>query len=595
MIRPLSFTSVDSPLDFALDFPLDFRLDGEAGNPFAEFLENCGGLVTTDTRAISSKNEGRPILQGQAMTFNGTDQHAESTIAPTASGSLEYYFKAGDLAGGQVITGSFNSSTSSRCNLGLTANNLSGAIGSIGSGTIISATTLQVGQWYHAKITWDGSIVKLFLDGIEEYSGAQVGSAENSYDLGIGALNNTGTTTSHFSGSIADVRINGDEQIWPLYNDGLSAIGGDNLTLVNAPAIVADDDAPDTANARGFTDDGGTIVLARLDTPAVDVLGSPTQWAGSAYPAAPIKRNSNARAFNGVDQYAEWDTGNADGDGFGAVTISAWVYSDASALGSYRAIWSKGFTAYNISTDNSHELEVNANVGTGYTLPTNEWVLVAVDYNANGEGVELRINGVTKWNGNAAAGDTKGLNGFGLAARLFSSTTRLNFHPCSIANVQITGDTNASYPLAEETGSIAYDTSGNGKHGTYINAPANVLQDVVHSNFENGFSLSGGAYIPAVNATTDAIGNPLTNPPVLTGHNGAETELDFYNIAEGGTQTTPSIKASGTSLTDYSFGDTLTNPLFKREVSAVKEDKITLFSDTLTGGCLTKAGQFFTI
>ena len=99
MIRPLSFTSVDSPLDFALDFPLDFRLDGEAGNPFAEFLETCGGLVTTDTRAISSKNEGRPILRGQAMTFNGTDQHAESTIVPTASGSIEAYFKVGDLIG----------------------------------------------------------------------------------------------------------------------------------------------------------------------------------------------------------------------------------------------------------------------------------------------------------------------------------------------------------------------------------------------------------------------------------------------------------------------------------------------------------------
>jgi len=95
MIRPLSFTSVDSPLDFALDFPLDFRLDGEAGNPFAEFLETCGGLVTTDTRAISSKNEGRPILQGRAYSFDGATQYASSGVLPSISGSLECYFKAG--------------------------------------------------------------------------------------------------------------------------------------------------------------------------------------------------------------------------------------------------------------------------------------------------------------------------------------------------------------------------------------------------------------------------------------------------------------------------------------------------------------------
>jgi len=101
-------------------------------------------------------------------------------------------------------------------------------------------------------------------------------------------------------------------------------------------------------------------------------------------------------------------------------------------------------------------------------------------------------------------------------------------------------------------------------------------------------------YIPAINATTDALGNPLTNPATAGVHNGAETQYDFYNVATDG-GTTPAILASGTMLTDYSFGDSLANPLFKREVSSVAEDRHTLFSEILTGACLEKANGFFSL
>jgi len=87
----------------------------------------------------------------------------------------------------------------------------------------------------------------------------------------------------------------------------------------------------------------------------------------------------------------------------------------------------------------------------------------------------------------------------------------------------------------------------------------------------------------------------LINPAVPKGHNDAETELDFYNIADGGTAPTPAVVASGVVLTDYSFGDTLNNPMFKRSLSPIAEDRHTLFSGVLSGACLEKANRFFTV
>jgi hypothetical protein len=82
------------------------------------------------------------------------------------------------------------------------------------------------------------------------------------------------------------------------------------------------------------------------------------------------------------------------------------------------------------------------------------------------------------------------------------------------------------------------------------------------------------------------------NPPVANGHNNAETFFNFTNLTESG-QIPPAIATTGLTLNQYSFGDTLNNPLFKRELSDVAEDRHALFRDVLTGECLEKANFFF--
>jgi hypothetical protein len=156
--------------------------------------------------------------------------------------------------------------------------------------------------------------------------------------------------------------------------------------------------------------------------------------------------------------------------------------------------------------------------------------------------------------------------------------------------------------MAEGAGSTAYSTGTN--HATLVGNPTWVLEDgIPSSNLDDGFSLYEHASLDPIRVPYGDDGQPLTitppagytktsdNPASKDGHNGAETELDFYNIATDG-GTTPAIVASGVVLTDYSFGQMLLNPMFKRTISSVLEDRHTLFAAVLTGECLETANEY---
>jgi surface protein len=122
------------------------------------------------------------------------------------------------------------------------------------------------------------------------------------------------------------------------------------------------------------------------------------------------------------------------------------------------------------------------------------------------------------------------------------------------AYFKVKGDTNEFiYNFAEGGGDTAFDASGNGNHGTLINAVSWTKQDIYHYNFENGYSL--------YQHNTDTVANPdirvplginpaITNytkiedvKPSQRNHNGAETKIDFnpYNAP----------KLDGLGISDY--------------------------------------------
>lgn len=73
-----------------------------------------------------------------------------------------------------------------------------------------SATAVQAGVWSHVAATWNGSVVKIYVNGIETYSGAASGttaSASPGTALGIGVCLTCSPDNTGFNGCLDEIRI----------------------------------------------------------------------------------------------------------------------------------------------------------------------------------------------------------------------------------------------------------------------------------------------------------------------------------------------------------------------------------------------------
>lgn len=134
------------------------------------------------------------------LSFDGSDDRLVSTLKPTASGTIACRFQTSTA--GSVMIGS-QGATDGRCYLGIGSDGrLAAGIGATGMTTITGGTDIRGTGWRSGAVTWDGSTVKLYLDGAEVYSGAQSGAVNTTFPMAIGALNANGTQNSFFLGDI---------------------------------------------------------------------------------------------------------------------------------------------------------------------------------------------------------------------------------------------------------------------------------------------------------------------------------------------------------------------------------------------------------
>jgi hypothetical protein len=121
--------------------------------------------------------------------------------------TLECWFKADDLSGGQAIAGQWQSGGGTQRNFDFY---LSGSTlyfeNCRGSTNYSISTTVSVGQWYHIAGVLDGTTLKLFVNGNLVGTTTVSGSANNSTaNFGIGGYA-TGTA-EEFNGKISNVRF----------------------------------------------------------------------------------------------------------------------------------------------------------------------------------------------------------------------------------------------------------------------------------------------------------------------------------------------------------------------------------------------------
>lgn len=151
--------------------------------------------------AVQDSTSFKPINTADGDDFDGLDDRLITTFSPTASGSIAARLN-GDTAS-RVIMGS-QGATDGRAYLAFDASGrIAGGVGTQATATIFGGSDIR-GAWHTAALTWDGSTVKLYLDGSEVYSAAQSGTVNTTVPMAIGALNANGTPAAFWDGLISN-------------------------------------------------------------------------------------------------------------------------------------------------------------------------------------------------------------------------------------------------------------------------------------------------------------------------------------------------------------------------------------------------------
>jgi hypothetical protein len=155
-----------------------------------------GNHATQSTTGLTSRYQVSPF----GSEYDGNDDFSATPFNPTLAGTIAVRMRS-DTAS-RVAFGS-QSASNGRCYIGLASDgSLAGGIGEQATSVIKGSTDIR-DAWTTGILTWDGTTVTLYQDGVSVYSAAQVGAVNTTIAMREGALNNNGTAAAFHKGRIA--------------------------------------------------------------------------------------------------------------------------------------------------------------------------------------------------------------------------------------------------------------------------------------------------------------------------------------------------------------------------------------------------------
>ena len=414
-----------------------------------------------------------------------------------------------------------------------------------------SADTYNTGEWIHVAISYGLSTAnnKLWINGaLEEEIGTSAGWSTATTPILVGGLSSSGY---NYNGEISNIII--DNQIWS-DADALALYNGTYTgALIHHPLTEG---AGDTVYDISGNGNHGTINNASTGTEGAGF------WAGRIDGEANAMNNNNGFSkrmlFDG-GQYVTTDSSLSLSGNF-SISFTA-ICKDISARRGVIGYNSNNFIRFNTATQIQFRVD-----GSNYYYSIPDCTIThSYKLERTGTDVELFVDGVSAGSNTISSNIT--------IDRIGAIYGGVEPHNGLIYDINLNNQT--SYNGYGNTNADWVDTSGNGNDGTVNGSPA-LLR------------------IPAdaSDPTKDALGDTLTNPAITDGYNGAETELDAYNIAEGDN---PSPATSGHSALDaIESGTEFTSDdsVYNRITSAAEDDRLITFTEDLTGDDKTLAEKY---
>lgn len=223
-----------------------WNFNENSGNIAGDSENNNDGTISgavweTGVEGSSLKFDGNDdyVLIPNADNLNLTDKITIMAWAKTNENKTAKIAQKGDYDGHGIWQDKWNGW---KCGIRLSTNN---------SHSINWGNGIPVfGEWYHIALTYDGSIIKLFVNGQLKNTKSVTGTLKiNSRNFSIGSDNGS---QKFFNGNIDDVRIYGNAlsqtEIQEIYNDGQNS----GNTDTDGDGVQDDDDDYPNDAARAF-------------------------------------------------------------------------------------------------------------------------------------------------------------------------------------------------------------------------------------------------------------------------------------------------------------------------------------------------------
>jgi hypothetical protein len=322
----VAITHSQNAFDTVHSLTVNDNLTLSAGTVNADTILNSG-TVTLDGGASLGANSytqsgGTTVLNGgtlgaprpqqsTALSFGGSSfvgVPGAPGLNPTAQITVEAWINPSSLSSSlQGIAGTWDDLTGNNRTYLLWIQN--GQVAFYVSHTgfdfpnVVSTTTLQTNQWYHVAGTFDGTSLRLYVNGVQEATQVSPGPiSTNTHPFEVGRIDGGGSGAKFFDGQIADVavwdvsrsqsevqadlghQLSGSEAglagYWVLAgsNGGTvadSTANGNNGTL-STPALVSAGVTGGTVAVQGGTLTGtGTINADLFNAGVVNLGGAP--------------------------------------------------------------------------------------------------------------------------------------------------------------------------------------------------------------------------------------------------------------------------------------------------------------------------------
>ena len=212
----------------------------------------------------------------------------------------------------------------------------------------VAGTLVPLGVWTLLTLTWDGSNVYLYINGVEQASTTQtidVSTVPSYSTFGIGAETLNGSPAGlYFPGSIDDVRVY-DRALSATEVEGLYQSGLAKINVSQSPGTLAQ------GLAGWWTMDGADTVWSsptagvEYDRSGNGNTGTLENMTQSGSPT--VGKIGQALSFDGSSSYIDMTSSSGVADNLSNFTVSAWFKTSANIpTESPSQNFSKGYKAF---------------------------------------------------------------------------------------------------------------------------------------------------------------------------------------------------------------------------------------------------------